>query len=299
MTTHIKIKPTPVCCTVYVGAYRGNLMITSVNFTDMTDIGPNAFRGCWNLESIDFGSVQEIDEGAFQGCTSLKKVDICRVSELGNESFAHCTKLNEIIFSSALNTIPLRAFNGCYQLSNITFPFNIKDIRTEAFAHCNLGEFQLPPELEKIGNRAFYYNHCKRVVIPATVHSIGEDAFGVCRLELVILLGKPTRKLHVDAFGSNNHIKKFVLPVKAENYVRGRLGFLYGFTSKKMSLADWKAIGMPRPIKHMIINIILCLRETQRVDPQKSQPVLPVLPYELVLIIVSYVDTGYLLLKRP
>lgn len=299
MAAHITFQPGFCNWRVGDGDFINNYAVQSVDCGILHGIGKNAFARCENLKTANFGAVEEIGEGAFRGCTSLKSADLSRVTVIGNEAFWWCKELKTVVLSSELAEIPLRAFYHCDKLKDVQFPESIRHIRIGAFANTDLKLSKLPSQLETIAAMAF--SNCwrlKQVIIPAKVHSIGCDAFYECGLEMVVFLGKPGRKLDPQAFGSGRRITKVVMPSKAQKYIQKRLSFLHAFTSRKMNPADWKTIGMPRTMKDRIVTIILCLNRRRTVVPGTQVPILPWLPYELVLIVLRFFDTGYLLLTK-
>lgn len=299
MAAHITFQPGFCNFGVADGDFRNNNGVVSVDFGRLHEIGKNSFARCENLKTVNFGDVSEIGEGAFKECSYLELVDLSNVRVIGKEAFWWCKELKTVVLSSELTEIPLRAFYYCYKLEDVQFSESIRHIRMGAFSSTNLINFKLPSQLLTIASDAF--SNCgniKKVTIPAKVHSIGYAAFYNCGLEMVVFLGKPGRNLAPQAFGSGRQIKKVVLPSKARQYIQKRLSFLHAFTSRKMNPADWKTIGMPRTMKDRIVTIILCLNRRRTVVPGTQVPILPWLPYELVLIILRFFDTGYLLLTK-
>jgi hypothetical protein len=299
MAAHITFQPGFCYFKVGDGAFINNYAVQSVDCGILHGIGKNAFARCENLKTANFGAVEEIGEGAFRGCTSLKSADLSRVTVIGNEAFWWCKELKTVVLSSELTEIPLRAFYSCHKLEDVQFPESIRHIRMGAFSSTDFKLIKLPSQLQTIASHAF--SDCwgvKQVTIPAKVHSIGFAAFYGCDLKTVVFLGKPGRKLDPRAFYSGGRITKVVLPYKAQKYIQKRLFFLHAFTSRKMNPADWKTIGMPRTMKDRIVTIILCLNRRRTVVPGIQVPILPWLPYELVLIVLRFFDTGYLLLTK-
>ena len=299
MAAHITFQPGFCNWRVGDGDFINNYAVQSVDCGILHGIGKNAFARCENLKTSNFGAVEEIGEGAFRGCTSLKSADLSRVTVIGNEALWWCKELKTVVLSSELTEIPLRAFYSCHKLEDVQFPESIRHIRMGAFSSTDFKLIKLPSQLQTIASHAF--SDCwgvKQVTIPAKVHSIGFAAFYGCDLKTVVFLGKPGRKLDPRAFYSGGRITKVVLPYKAQKYIQKRLFFLHAFTSRKMNPADWKTIGMPRTMKDRIVTIILCLNRRRTVVPGIQVPILPWLPYELVLIVLRFFDTGYLLLTK-
>ena len=129
----------------------------------VTIIGFRAFFSCTALTSIITGgnSLAEICPGAFYNCTALASISIPdSVTSIGENAFDTCSLLNTVAFSSTslLQTIENNVFYNCAALANVTIsPGSI---------------------LATIGLRAFEgCTALKSITIPASIQTIGENAF--------------------------------------------------------------------------------------------------------------------------
>ena len=137
------------------------------------------FQQCAALSSIEIpASVEIIDACAFYGCTNLAVVTFEQGSMLkefgdgGEESsgaFADCTSLKSIQIPSKVERIGVGTFNGCSQLSTVTFePNSILETiggmeNNGAFANCtSLATIKLPQSVTSIETEAF--NGCQQLI---------------------------------------------------------------------------------------------------------------------------------------
>ncbi len=146
-----------------------------------------AFADCTSLTSIEIpNSVREIGICAFKGCTQLQTVTFqkgIQIKELkgafesyygGSDRlgvFQQCSALSNIEIPASVEIIDACAFNGCTNLSVVTFEQGsklkefrdgVQDSPSGAFARCSsLRSIQIPANVEKIGIGTF--NGCSRL----------------------------------------------------------------------------------------------------------------------------------------
>jgi hypothetical protein len=178
-------------------AFRGvnNLnSITWTTLTNLTTISPNAFKGCRSLITQSDGDLEKLTklislgDSAFAE-TILSSVTLAAASlqSLGKHAFADIPTLTTVtlsdchalspafltkdVFGSNLTgivfpntyiaSIPDAAFQGCGNLSSVTFPKRVTRIGNSAFANCPLlttlawPDGRTVPAVEVIGNSAF------------------------------------------------------------------------------------------------------------------------------------------------
>ena len=130
-------------------------------------IDTRAFADCTNLVSLgETASVTSIGGSAFEGCESLASIDLSNCSSWPYASiFGNCKNLKEIKLSSTLTEIPPALFSGCTGLTSFDFT-NITKIGDSAFEGTGLKEIILPATITSIGNNAF--NGIDYVTINAT-----------------------------------------------------------------------------------------------------------------------------------
>ncbi len=185
-------------------AFDGCTGLTSVTIpSSVTSIGDYAFSGCTGLTSVTIpSSVTSIGDYAFQYCSGLTSVTIpSSVTSIGRSAFNDCTGLTSVTIPSSVTSIDNYAFYGCTGLTSVTIPSSVTSIGYNAFYDvANVvyngsadgapwgankiisgvvdGDFILADE-EKT-KLTKYIGKGGNVTIPATVTSIGDNAFRGC-----------------------------------------------------------------------------------------------------------------------
>ena len=155
-------------------------------------IGDSAFSGYYYLQSINIpGSVTSIGKFAFEGCTSLQSINIPdSVTSIGYCAFRDCTSLQSITIPDSVTSIGKGVFNMCESLIKVDI-FNKNYYTQDNMLISSQGvvlscwsiadNIVLPDSVTSIGDEAF--GGCKSlqsINIPGSVTSIGDDAFLFC-----------------------------------------------------------------------------------------------------------------------
>ena len=192
--------------------------LTSVTISEsVTSIGQSTFTVCSSLTSVTIpNSVTSIGKSAFNGCSSLTSITIPNsVTTIGNSAFSSCSGLTSVTIGNSVTSIGYSAFGGCSGLTSITIPNSVTSIGESAFGSCSsLTSITIPNSVTSIGESAFgscsdltsiivnennavydsrnncnaiiktatntLVSGCKTTVIPNSVTSIGNYAFGGC-----------------------------------------------------------------------------------------------------------------------
>lgn len=139
-------------------------------------LGISAFYNCQHLFEIELPeNIQIIGSSAFGSCRNIKEITIPG-AEIGTHSFRSCEGLNKVVIQEGTENIGFSAFQDCYNLYDISFPLTLKTIGDEAFANCiQIENITLPNNLETIGEKAFSNTRLKEIIIPDSVHRIGDE----------------------------------------------------------------------------------------------------------------------------
>ena len=180
----------------------------------VTIIGDHAFSKCSSLESVEIpNSVTEIGDNAFNGCYGLKRVEIPNsVTYIGNCAFFNCISLKSVEIPNSVTYIGQSAFYSCFALTSVLIPNSVTTIGSDVFESCSRLKKSAYPS--SIGN-PFDYGIAVRYptdgiiedgyiwsedktglyyvplsvegeyTLPASVASIGNDAFKGCGLTTV------------------------------------------------------------------------------------------------------------------
>ena len=187
------------------GVFSGCTNLTSVTLpSGLKSILINTFRNCISLTSITIPrSVILIEKSAFSGCSGLVSINV----EDGNPKYDSRDNCNGIIetasntlirglkntiIPNSVTAIGGGAFYGCNDLTSVTIPNNITFISNNAFSYCSsLTSIKIESGNPKYDSRDncngiietssnTLIQGCKNTIIPTSVTSIGEGAFGGC-----------------------------------------------------------------------------------------------------------------------
>ncbi|MGN1245722.1 MAG: leucine-rich repeat protein [Muribaculaceae bacterium] len=190
--------------TIGENAFKGcaDLKIATLPSTLLT-VGESAFNGCMTMTKINIpGSVTEIEPYTFKFCHKLSDITLSEgLKNIGNNAFEKCNSLVEIVFPESLESIGDEAFMECKSLASAQIPDNVSTIGNSAFYSCeSLAQVKLPAGLTKIDDSTFAYTALVTLDIPATVESIGSEAFTYCLSLNAISIPDAVKTIGQDAF---------------------------------------------------------------------------------------------------
>ena len=153
-----------------IGNYAFMGVGSAINLPDgLTSIGKYAFGSCRLLTLSIPASVTSIGENAFSDCTKLATITV----DEDNTVYDSREGCNAIIRKSD-NVLVL----GC---KGTVIPDGVTVIGDYAFRSCGgMTTFEIPEGVTTIGREAFAYADLTSVTIPASVESIGANAFMEC-----------------------------------------------------------------------------------------------------------------------
>lgn len=237
----------------------------------LTSIGDNAFytdtgtARTSSLKSITLPSnLKSIGKRAFMGCTKLDgSITIPgSCTTVGEEAFKDAT-ITGLTLSEGVETIGRYAFQGCGQLTSVTFPSSIQSVGEKAFANCgsvqtvhinsakgatfynrvfescgNLTTLTIAPNsITDIPNFMFYEcTALKNVSLPEGIKSIGVSSFSGCGALTEIELPNSLLTLGEYAFYRCNSLQSITIPNKVWNVQTGT--FQYCFALETVVLGE-------------------------------------------------------------
>ena len=179
--------------------------------------------GCRN--TVIPSSVKAVGDYAFSGCSTLASIDIpVGVDSVGDYAFRGCTVLRSVNFPVGLNNIGASAFFGCKALNRVEIPATVRTIGPFAFEHC--------PAIYSMrvanGNPCYDSSDscnaiietatgtlmagCMNTVIPATVTSIGDNAFSGCFMLTSLSIPKSVTAIGNYAFAECTSLSSIDIP---------------------------------------------------------------------------------------
>jgi len=199
-------------------------------------IYPQAFEG-WEITSVTIGnSVTTIGLGAFSYCRHLTQVTFGNsVDFIGEDAFVSCDKLTNVVLPDSLTTIDTGAFQDCGFYS-FTLPKSVKSVGSYFLAeNKNLKailveygnkyydsvngvlfskdkttligypcdgpqDYVIPQTVTTIGEGAFCGSSVKTIVLPDSLQSIGDAAFGRCDNLYSVVIPDSVTSLGENAF---------------------------------------------------------------------------------------------------
>lgn len=148
-------------------------------------IGALAFAGCTALTDVRLPEITGgvLSGGAFSGCAALETAELNNVTEVGAYAFANCSVLDTVTGLDALNVIGAYAFANCNALATLNLA-SARVIGDGAFAILNGGSAYtavLFPEAVSVGREAFSGGAENKIIIPASLKTLGAGAFANSR----------------------------------------------------------------------------------------------------------------------
>lgn len=211
-------------------ALRENYKLETVTIPNgITNIGMYAFSGCGMLKSIVLpASVNNASTYIAEACRRMRVVSVNKTFYCADYDFRNCSSLQmfhfppgrtdtgnyvfnasssllRVYLPSTITSIGASCFVNGYSLLDVNIPEGVTVINNEAFNHCYAYDgFELPNSLTTIGNSAFYQVYASKLILPASVTSIGTNAFsGASMLEIHVKATTPP-SIQSNSFGSLN-----------------------------------------------------------------------------------------------
>ncbi len=191
--------------------------LTTLNLSEgLKEIGYGAFENCVSLKSVVIPSTVETvrgdswDGGAFENCSGLTSITI-KGSSVGPRMFYGCTSLTYVKIPSSVATVGYDAFHSCAALKSAAIEVT-DTIGDSAFSECLYLENVTLKNVKTINREAFYKTSVKTLNCPATLTSIGYNAFYDCQSLSTLTLNSGLASIGYGAFGNCISLKKVVIP---------------------------------------------------------------------------------------
>ena len=181
--------------TIGISAFTNCSSLTSITIpSSVTSIGLYAFQDCSSLTSITIpNSVTSIKEAAFYNCSDLTSITIPNsVTSIGGDAFANTKWVEDQPDGLLYLNNWLLGYKGSEPTGNLLINESTKGIADGAFFWCdNLTTVSIPASVTSIGNEAFEdcSNLSKVYVLRSeSVPTLGDDVFKKCNENLAIVV---------------------------------------------------------------------------------------------------------------
>ncbi len=179
-------------------------------------IESHAFSGCTALESITLpdGPI-EIQRGAFEGCARVGESE-GGVTYLGDTAIYYDGSVSSVTLREGTRTVVSGVFEGHLTLRSIDLPASLESLPYGAFSTSGLTNVTFSPasRLKRIESFAFEGTGIRSITVPASVESIGGNAFDLCMsLETVTFAaGSVLQTIESGAFTDADSLESITLP---------------------------------------------------------------------------------------
>lgn len=162
--------------------------------------GPMGLFYQTTVEDVEFGpKVTRLHTGEFFQAQNVKNVNVGNVAEIPDQCFGECSTLVLVVINhEKLTAIGNYAFNHAYATGvnlDLSIYTKLKTIGEGAFMEANIMSATIPASVESVGENAFAFNPslsnmsmrsltCLAVVPPTTTNGgpVSEDMYTTCKL---------------------------------------------------------------------------------------------------------------------
>lgn len=145
----------------------------------------------------------------------------------GSNAFHKNIDIESITLPRSLKTVGSEAFHGCLCLKNVLYGGSVAEwcdmkfgmfgnpLLNGARLYCGgkpVDDLVIPDGLEKIGNMQFEGGDFLSVTIPASVKTIGNDAFASCKNVRMVGIERGLVSVGLHAFAYCESLKEIILP---------------------------------------------------------------------------------------
>ena len=173
--------------TIDYGAFKNCYDLNSIEIPEsVTHLGSSVFAFS-KLESVNIPSaITSISDSLFIGCNLSNFRIPYSITSIGKYAFAYNKRnFTSIEIPSSVQDIGEYAFKGTYYLKSVVLSSNITQIKEGVFYDCAITNITIPASVKSIGKNAFCVADLEEIDIPSNVVCIGDSAFGFCALTRV------------------------------------------------------------------------------------------------------------------
>ena len=225
---------------VYIGRNISYQKYSSTTFENAPEnYGYSAFYNQPKLTKVTISpAVTEIPAYLFYKNASLTMTTLPKVKKIGVSAFQECSKLTTLNLGEDMQEVGNDAFNGCKNVTKLTFPDAITTIGDRAFQNCSsVTEVTVGKGLKSIGANAFL--NCKSftaLLLPDGFKTMGESAFEGCVKLTVAKLGKSLTAVPARAFKECIALSEMRVPATVKSI--GDEAFYNDYTLAEVSMQE-------------------------------------------------------------
>lgn len=191
-------------------AFKGNTAITSIVFTDKDGNVTNQTN------------LSKIGKSAFEGCTGLTTLNLVEgVKTLASKTFAECSNLTTVNLPSTITEVEENIdgdspFVECKNLNKVTFAEGTTTVPNNIFGNCDFitaESFNMPATVTTIGPEAFK-NVIKldQIELSKSLEAIGGNAFEGCKNLKKIVIPETVTTLGSNSFKECELLTEVTIP---------------------------------------------------------------------------------------
>lgn len=146
-------------------------------------------------------AITGISEKAFNGCEVLKRVVGPTIQIIKESAFEGCANLSSVTFSDQLKEVEKRAFYSCTTLSEVSLGNNVLKIGDEAFRYCEqLENLSFGSSLQSLGIGIMADTKVSNLVLPNSLTKLVHHAFQNCKSLASVTFGEGLKEIENNAF---------------------------------------------------------------------------------------------------
>ncbi len=195
--------------------------------SSLKSIPDRTFFMCDLLDTVTVLSAETIGSEAFSGCIKLRSLSLPNnLQSIGREAFHSCWAMPSVTLPDSIKSIDDRAFYNCWSLTSITLGSQLETVGSCVFSRANSlgyigvnegnsgfvssdgvlmssdmttiyamplsvsGDYFIPDGVTSIASGAFCDSSLSRLIVPASLTHIADDAFVGCESSIT-LCGSP------------------------------------------------------------------------------------------------------------